>query len=260
MSSEATAVDSGTLQPYLEVSGPGGEAFLAEVPEGRSKTIGRNPENDIVLGLDPHVSRVHCSVTCRDGSLWVTDSGSTNGTLVHQQGEWRWVRNESVSLGNGDTIRITGRPRSEPNSESSPGFWDLIFRDPLATQPVESVPWAPRLEFAWQRGKIFRLDGVRRFEIAINRDSQEYRLLRYMDERNRTEGNAPVDCSHDELIAALWEGDQAHGHTPNDIAHLVRDLRTRLEPRPEAPRFLVTLRGGYRLVTNPLPDLKGPSQ
>jgi hypothetical protein len=243
------------MHPYLEISGPGGESFSAEVPEGACLTIGRNPENDIVLGSDPQVSRVHCSVTTRDGNLCVTDKGSTNGTLVYQDSEWRWVRSETVCLGNGDIIRISGRPRHQPNGGSSPGFWDLTFRDPFATQPVQGMSWGPRLELMWQRGKVFRIEGAGRSEIAINRDSQEYRLLRYMDERNQAAGGVAVDCSHAELIAAVWEGAQAHGHTRNDIAHLVRDLRMRLESSPESPRFLVTVRGGYKLITQPLPDL-----
>jgi DNA-binding response OmpR family regulator len=75
-----------------------------------------------------------------------------------------------------------------------------------------------------------------------------------MDERNRANHQLVVDCTHDELIAAIWEGDQAQGHTPNDVAHVVRDLRLKLEPKPEAPKFLVTVRGGYRLITHPLPE------
>ena len=48
-------------------------------------TIGRAKENDIVLP-DPKASRTHAIVRCLgDGSHYVVDAGSSNGTLLNNQ-------------------------------------------------------------------------------------------------------------------------------------------------------------------------------
>jgi DNA-binding NtrC family response regulator len=44
-------------------------------------SIGANPQNQVVLE-DRFVSGFHCRLHLRDGSLWVEDLGSTNGTVV----------------------------------------------------------------------------------------------------------------------------------------------------------------------------------
>jgi two-component system cell cycle response regulator len=49
-------------------------------------TIGRDRENDIVLDSDS-VSRRHARVEHRDGSIYLTDLDSTNGTYLNDDGE-----------------------------------------------------------------------------------------------------------------------------------------------------------------------------
>ncbi|MFC1735072.1 ATP-binding protein [Candidatus Hydrogenedentota bacterium] len=66
---------------------------------GKLLTLGRDPSNHIVLS-DDQASRYHAKVVCKDGSYFVTDLNSTNGT--HLNGSK--VR-ESV-LGDGDVIVI----------------------------------------------------------------------------------------------------------------------------------------------------------
>jgi DNA-binding CsgD family transcriptional regulator len=56
---------------------PGG----ADVPVGRSLSIGRAPTNDLVLP-DPKVSRRHAVIHEHAGIHWITDFGSRNGTYV----------------------------------------------------------------------------------------------------------------------------------------------------------------------------------
>ncbi len=51
-------------------------------PEG--VRIGRSTKNDIVLA-DPLLSRHHCRLFMQDGSLWVTDLGSANQTLLNNE-------------------------------------------------------------------------------------------------------------------------------------------------------------------------------
>jgi len=45
-------------------------------------TIGRAPDNDVVVG-DPATSGHHGRIEVRAGSFWISDLGSTNGTLVN---------------------------------------------------------------------------------------------------------------------------------------------------------------------------------
>jgi dipeptidyl aminopeptidase/acylaminoacyl peptidase/pSer/pThr/pTyr-binding forkhead associated (FHA) protein len=62
-------------------------------------TFGRAPDNDIVVG-DPATSGRHGRIEVRNGLFWISDLGSTNGTLVN---------GEPViekQLGNGDLIAI----------------------------------------------------------------------------------------------------------------------------------------------------------
>ena len=62
-------------------------------------SIGRAPDNDVVVG-DPATSGHHGRIEMRAGSFWISDLGSTNGTLVN---------GEPViekQLSDGDTIAI----------------------------------------------------------------------------------------------------------------------------------------------------------
>src|SRR5437879_10684289 len=45
-------------------------------------SIGRAPDNDVVVG-DPATSGHHGRIEVRTGSFWISDLGSTNGTLVN---------------------------------------------------------------------------------------------------------------------------------------------------------------------------------
>jgi hypothetical protein len=46
-------------------------------------TIGRGRTNVVQVKNDSKVSRFHCKVLCRDGSYYIEDNGSANGTLVN---------------------------------------------------------------------------------------------------------------------------------------------------------------------------------
>ena len=69
------------------------------VLDGRPLSIGRGPENDLVLA-DARVSRLHARVAPRAGRLVLVDLGSTNGTAVNGTP----VR--EIVLGPGDRIEL----------------------------------------------------------------------------------------------------------------------------------------------------------
>lgn len=62
--------------------------------------FGRHPYNEVSLA-DPSVSRYHCWVTLREGTAWIEDLASANGTRVNG------VRVlERRALNPGDVVRI----------------------------------------------------------------------------------------------------------------------------------------------------------
>src|SRR5262249_22080780 len=128
-----------------------------------------------------------------------------------------------------------------------PSYWELTFRDPMGTRPTLQLLVPAYLEYDWIQAKLFRVSSSKRQEI-LNLRPQEHKLIRYMDQRNRANDNVPVMCTNEELLAAVW-GEEAL-HTETDLAHLVWELRKKIEPNPKEPCFLETVRGlGYRLVS-----------
>jgi hypothetical protein len=69
------------------------------VVDGRPLTIGRAPDNGVVLH-DSRASRRHARLFARSGVLILADLGSTNGSFVNDR------RVEEMPLGEGDRIRI----------------------------------------------------------------------------------------------------------------------------------------------------------
>jgi hypothetical protein len=78
-----------------------------DVPQAGSVLLGRDPEISPVAGVfadADNVSRRHASVGVEaDGSAWVRDENSTNGTFVNDK---IVPRGRTVSLGHGDRLRI----------------------------------------------------------------------------------------------------------------------------------------------------------
>jgi pSer/pThr/pTyr-binding forkhead associated (FHA) protein len=69
------------------------------VVDGRPLTLGRAPDNGVVL-RDGRASRHHARLYGRRGALLIADLGSTNGTWVNDR------RVQEMALGEGDRIRI----------------------------------------------------------------------------------------------------------------------------------------------------------
>jgi hypothetical protein len=78
-----------------------------ETERGRSypiegdSTIGRGGGCAVALTFDTFVSQVHARAFDRDGTLWVEDAGSTNGTLVNSK-----RITEPVKLRKGDRVQV----------------------------------------------------------------------------------------------------------------------------------------------------------
>ena len=70
-------------------------------------TIGRAPDNDVVVG-DPATSGHHGRIDDRQGSFWISDLGSTNGTLVNGEPviEKQLSDGDMIAIGQ-NTLRFT---------------------------------------------------------------------------------------------------------------------------------------------------------
>jgi pSer/pThr/pTyr-binding forkhead associated (FHA) protein len=70
-------------------------------------TIGRAPDNDVVVG-DPATSGRHGRLEVRSGFFWISDLGSTNGTLVNGEPviEKQLSDGDLIAIGQ-NTIRFT---------------------------------------------------------------------------------------------------------------------------------------------------------
>jgi dipeptidyl aminopeptidase/acylaminoacyl peptidase len=75
----------------------------------QSATVGRAPDNDIIIG-DPATSGRHCRIEVRAGAYWISDLGSTNGTLVNGEPiiDKQLEHGDVISIGQ-NTIRFTLR-------------------------------------------------------------------------------------------------------------------------------------------------------
>jgi hypothetical protein len=91
--------DLGVKGPALVVRSGGGRAGEMFHPEGDETTIGRSPDCGIFLD-DVTVSRKHAVLVTRNGSFFIEDQGSLNGTYVNRK------RVESAQLEDGDELQI----------------------------------------------------------------------------------------------------------------------------------------------------------
>jgi hypothetical protein len=237
------------LLPALEVFDPDGHPYQTlELKEDRL-TIGRlSVSNDLALEPDPQqlISRKGHCVLERDASgRWVVDNGSVNGTFLQQSGTVQMVLGRA-RLAHQSCIRLLGRL----SESGGPYYWTLRFTDLGETRDGPHDARLAVLEYDWVQARLFRVEGRRRQEIGDLRP-QEHKLIRYMDQRNRANGQVPVMCPYEELLTAIWGEEPLH--TEDEISHLIYELRQKLEPNPREPQFLQTVKGlGYRLVTRPL--------
>jgi hypothetical protein len=115
---------------------------------------------------------------------------------------------------------------------------------PLLEQYVASLSGASRagLAFDPQTGEV-TVDGVRR---SSQLGPTEFRLLQVLAQ------HPGAIVTKDEVARSVWPREERlNGIDDARIDKLVDRVRSKIEPDPKAPRFLVTVRGlGYRLLPN----------
>lgn len=182
--------------------------------KGEASTLGRAVDCEIVI-TSPRVSREHAEIR-REGRKWMLeDLNSANGTLLNEE---RILG--SATLRDGDMLSIGGIR--------------FTFHDPDTT--VRDNPF-PELDID-EAAAVVRVNRK-----AIELSPKEYDLLVYLHKRK---GEV---CSKDEIGMAIWP-EYRDGVFDYQIENLMRRLRTKLEPDPNEPLLLVTVRGrGYKLVS-----------
>jgi pSer/pThr/pTyr-binding forkhead associated (FHA) protein len=183
---------------------------------GDVTTIGRAVESDIVI-TSRRVSREHTRIERQGRRVMLVDLGSTNGTFLNGERVLAPAR-----LRDGDSVSI--------------GDVVLVFHDPEST--FLETPF-PELEVDVSAGTV-RVD--RRL---VELSPKEFALLAYLYEHR---GQV---CSKDDIGYAVWP-EYRQGVYDYQIENLVRRLRSRIEPDPNNPQLLLTLRGlGYKLIAPP---------
>ncbi len=87
---------------YVLIRRPGAEPEKIAVRKDTTSTFGRSQTNSIVLS-DASISRQHAHIYFRDGSFWIEDLGSKNGTKLgtrRLEAPTRLKAGDHVQLGN----------------------------------------------------------------------------------------------------------------------------------------------------------------
>src|SRR5579871_3939005 len=180
-------------------------------------SIGRGEDNHIVL-TDPLVSRHHAEVRWQETHWLIRDLGSRNGTYVNGL-----KVDQPTPLRRGDLIAVgdlafTLESDETMEARAVPGS-SVQLRIDLATAQI------------WSGGR------------AVQTTAQEYRALALLHAKHG------MLVTKEELSKQVWP-EYAGDVSDETIAQLISRLRRKIEPRPDRPRHILTVRGlGYRLVS-----------
>src|SRR5262249_1084526 len=86
-------------------------AVLREIPANTEITIGRKPDNDVVID-NPMVSNHHCKIIPVGNSLFVEDLNSTNGVFVNTKRVTQaQLQNHDVIVVGKHVLKLVDYPR-----------------------------------------------------------------------------------------------------------------------------------------------------
>ena len=129
-------------QPFLVYRGATGRQSLFTLHPGKARvTIGRGPSNDIALGWDTEVSRLHAELE-KFGSEWtlVDDGQSRGGTLLNGNpvsGRQRLRDGDVIQAG--QTLIAIRIPKSEPSRAMTAGGRRLPKLTPAQKRVLEAL-------------------------------------------------------------------------------------------------------------------------
>jgi transcriptional regulator with XRE-family HTH domain len=212
----------------LQVREPSSEERT--IPLGpESVTVGRDLACTVVVN-SPFVSRQHARIEPGVEYPTVSDLGSRNGTSINGvrlDGSRELRPGDVVTLGDVDIVCLAG-PDAAPATGRLPG---------ARTHGETREAGADRLRVDAQLYQVWI--GRRCLERRLS--AQEFELLRYLYEHDERV------CTRRELGDSIWGEDNWE---PNMLHRLMHRLKEKLEPRPDAPRYVQTVpQVGYRLTT-----------
>ena len=204
----------------LRVTSNGGQGREVEL-DSNSLVIGRDPECDLVLD-SIFVSRNHARLCLREGHYEITDLESRNGVDLNGRPIER-----ATTLVAGDAITI--------------GPFELEILERRAPEQVTQ-------EFTRLRDMPALIVDVSTHEVILGGapvrpplSRLEFRLLALLHEADG------AVRERNNLGDAIWGEGQ---WDPNMLHRLVHRLKEKIEPKPDHPRYVVTVAGvGYRLQT-----------
>jgi len=189
--------------------------------------IGRDEDCTIAI-QDRQVSRHHARVMIRDGTVFLQDLGSKNGTYFGGE-----QIDREVQLRDGDTIQIALIQK-------------FVFYSSDATMPIEDFDFSllketPRLLLDEKSRRVW----VRGKEILPPLSAAQFRLLLCLYQQS---GEV---VSRDELVQTTWQEEESVGVSDQALDALVRRLRDRLLEHDDSHQYIVTVRGHGIRLDNP---------
>lgn len=253
------------MRAYLKVYRPDGEEYdtylLQELTEqSLEKTrliVGRKDEDgvfdrdtDIRLpSEDKWVSRRHFLIELRDGChFWVRDLDSTHPSFLKKavglsDGNLSFISGEAqFRLRNGDQILVRSGFPVEGNAD-----WTFCFYDPDETDTSGSIyPYQTKYEYSLG-SKILYVCRRNQEPHPIQYTGMELSIVHCLAKKIYDNDNPSVLTAYDELIEALWRGEE--GHSPEEIRPRVSTINKKVTTLDEGlPRLIDSVLGhGYRL-------------
>jgi len=171
---------------------------------------------------NPFVSRVHCQIRFADGSFFLSDLGSRNGTSLNGV---LLERDEESLLADGDSIILAQDVVHLRFRQGS----DETFTT-LTHTPNPSDIRLDSARDAWIRGE----------KLSPPLSAKEFDVLELLYTQRGTAVN------RDDVASAGWP-EREHGDVGNqEIEQCIRRIRRRIERDPSAPELIVTIRSfGY---------------
>ncbi|MCY1041782.1 FHA domain-containing protein [Corallococcus sp. bb12-1] len=108
----------------IQLGMQGGKPRLSNIFQKHEITIGRAPENDVIL-KQTNVSKVHCRAIYSNGVIMINDVGSTNGTRINGTFVTGWMpvrASDEVLVGNyvlSFSVVAQEEPKSSPREKSN---------------------------------------------------------------------------------------------------------------------------------------------
>ncbi len=186
--------------------------------------VGREPECSVMIE-DRQVSRQHARLTNRNNACTLEDLGSKNGT--YHNGD---PVIDPVTLIDGDIIQIALLQKfSFYSSDATMPIGDL---DPSLLLSLNKITLDKRSKRVW----------VGKKELSPPLSAAQFRLLECLYEQ------AGKVISREDLISAIWQGEELVGISDQALDALIRRTRGRLAELDKTRPYLITIRGhGVRM-------------